>query len=65
MAVLGFRKSGQPIIEVKDDLAESSDLAVYDSNSKHIKDLEICGITNSFRVISYTETLTFIPSVRL
>ncbi|CAI9270511.1 unnamed protein product [Lactuca saligna] len=62
MTVLGFRKSGQPIIEVKDDLAESSDIAVHDSNSEEINDLEICGITNSFRMISYMETLTFIPS---
>ncbi|CAI9270512.1 unnamed protein product [Lactuca saligna] len=58
MTILGFRKSGQPIIEVKDDLSELSDLAVYEPNSEvEMNDLEICGRSNLFSVNSYMETL--------
>ncbi|KAL7593191.1 hypothetical protein Lser_V15G33627 [Lactuca serriola] len=57
MKVLGFRESGQPVMEVKDDVSKKSKLVVYEPNSKNFSDLEINGVSDEFYVNSYEETL--------
>ena len=56
----GFRKSGEPVIEmlkdVDDDEVQRSSLFVYKSCSEHIN-IGITGYTNRFLVNSYMETL--------
>ncbi|CAH1429558.1 unnamed protein product [Lactuca virosa] len=61
--VLGFRKSGEAIMEVENDddyTFEQSKLVVYDPNLDQFNDVEICGTSESFFVKSYTETLLLI-----
>lgn len=53
--VLGFRKSGEPVIEMLED-DEHSSLFVYKSHSEHI-DIGITGDATEFFVGSYMETL--------
>ncbi|KAJ9542392.1 hypothetical protein OSB04_028898 [Centaurea solstitialis] len=62
--VLGFRESGEPIIEVQDDIMDpTSTLGVYDPCLQHIKDLGICGDNLSFSGSSYTISLLLLDHV--
>ncbi|KAL4578971.1 hypothetical protein LXL04_015106 [Taraxacum kok-saghyz] len=54
MKVVGFRKSGGPIMEVNNDVSEPTQLVVYEPNSEHCDDL-FSGY--SFNMNSYMETL--------
>ncbi|KAJ0781548.1 putative F-box domain-containing protein [Helianthus annuus] len=60
LSVLEFRKSGEPVIEIVDNDADTcfvpSLLAIYEPKSKHISNLGFNG-TGSFYVHSYKETL--------
>lgn len=61
--VLGFRKTGAPIIEIQDDGEKDSrvaTLAVYDPASEEFSEIRIIGIANSFIFHSYMETLVLI-----
>lgn len=55
--VLGFKKSGKPIMETFVDNEDSSELGVYEPCSDHINNLGILGKCHSFFVSSYMETL--------
>ncbi|KAL7612780.1 hypothetical protein Lser_V15G05101 [Lactuca serriola] len=59
---LGFRKSGQPIMEVENDheFFQQSELVAYEPYPKRFDYLEIYGITETFSVHSYMETLVLI-----
>nr|GEZ53243.1 hypothetical protein [Tanacetum cinerariifolium] len=54
--ILGFRKSGEPIVETLKELGESS-VDVYDPSSEQIKNLEIYGEKDLFFMGSYKESL--------
>ncbi|KAI3725463.1 hypothetical protein L1987_65251 [Smallanthus sonchifolius] len=58
VCVCGFRKTGEPVIEIKEAHHDSIvSLAVYESYSKSINNLGINGIICSFSVYPYMETL--------
>ncbi|KAL4578974.1 hypothetical protein LXL04_015109 [Taraxacum kok-saghyz] len=59
---LGFRKSGQPIMELEshDYIYEKSELVVYHPDSQRFICLAIYGTTESFVVNSYMETLVLL-----
>ncbi|KAI3517989.1 hypothetical protein L1887_06275 [Cichorium endivia] len=60
ITALGFRNSGQPILEVEDGhqyIFEQSELLAYEPNSERFNYLEIYGTTETFVVNSYMETL--------
>ncbi|KAL7614775.1 hypothetical protein Lser_V15G05757 [Lactuca serriola] len=54
---LGLRKSGTPIMEVKDVCLGESEIVVYEPNSQSFTTLEIGGIRSFSTWNSYTETL--------
>ncbi|GKA51876.1 putative F-box domain-containing protein, partial [Tanacetum coccineum] len=54
--VLGFRKSGEPIIEIKRDKKES-EIIVYEPNTYQIRYTGIVGQLGTFFASSYIETL--------
>ncbi|GKB69150.1 hypothetical protein Tco_0930562 [Tanacetum coccineum] len=54
--ILGFRKSGEPILETVKELGESS-VHVYDPSSEQIKNLEIYGEKGLYFMGSYKESL--------
>ncbi|GKD66305.1 putative F-box domain-containing protein [Tanacetum coccineum] len=56
VSVLGFRKSGEPIIEMKRDKNES-EIIVYQPNTYQIRYTGIVGQLGTFFVSSYIETL--------
>ncbi|KAK1413542.1 hypothetical protein QVD17_35317 [Tagetes erecta] len=56
-SVIGFRKSGQPIIELLDDNLQSSELVVYEIYSKRIDYLDVYGLWGMCFVYPYIETL--------
>ncbi|CAI9270535.1 unnamed protein product [Lactuca saligna] len=59
ITTLGFRKSGQPIMEV--EIAhEQSELVVYEPYTERFDDIGIYAITESFVVNSYIETLVLL-----
>nr|GEW42616.1 hypothetical protein [Tanacetum cinerariifolium] len=53
--VHGFRKSGEPIVESKNN--HQKDLFAYELDSKHLNSIGIFGNPFLFRVSSYFETL--------
>nr|GEW97723.1 hypothetical protein [Tanacetum cinerariifolium] len=55
--ILGFRKSGELIMETQNRYGISAILKVYEPRSQQISDLGICGENGSFSVGSYKETL--------
>ncbi|MFS8020205.1 putative F-box domain-containing protein [Helianthus anomalus] len=60
ITVPGFRKSGEPIIEILDDFRhphEDSALVVYEPYSKHINNIGISEWLCSFSLYNYMETL--------
>ncbi|KAF5803833.1 putative F-box domain-containing protein [Helianthus annuus] len=58
-SVRGFRKTGEPIIELVEDLGIYK-LVVYEPHSKHINILGFDGTKISFNVYSYMETLLLV-----
>nr|GEY77380.1 hypothetical protein [Tanacetum cinerariifolium] len=54
--ILGFRKSGEPILETIKELGESS-VDVYDPSSEQIKNLDIYGEKGLYFIDSYKESL--------
>ncbi|MFS8019986.1 hypothetical protein Hanom_Chr15g01410271 [Helianthus anomalus] len=58
--VRGFRKTGEPIIEIVKKVFGTGELAVYEPYSKHIHNYGIIGSYFSFIVSSYMETLLLI-----
>ncbi|KAK1413545.1 hypothetical protein QVD17_35320 [Tagetes erecta] len=63
--VSGFRKSGDPIIEVVDDNKQSSELVVYDLRSKRIDYLGVYGIWGASFVYPYMETILLLDQPNL
>ncbi|CAI9266255.1 unnamed protein product [Lactuca saligna] len=59
---LGFRKSGQPLLEVEncDEYIGRSALVVYEPNLEYFDDIGIYATTESFAVNSYMETLVLL-----
>ncbi|XP_023769016.1 F-box protein At1g11270 [Lactuca sativa] len=60
---LGFRRSGEPIMEVEyryDDSSEQREVVVYEPNSGRFTDLEMYGANETFSVNSYMETLVML-----
>ncbi|GJX62156.1 reverse transcriptase domain-containing protein [Tanacetum coccineum] len=57
MTLLGFRKSGQPIMETVEEDAEFAALEVYEPCSEHINNLGIYGENDSLFIFPYKETL--------
>ncbi|GKB07278.1 hypothetical protein Tco_0835562, partial [Tanacetum coccineum] len=56
--VLGYKKSGEPIIEIKKDEEGFTKIKVYEPCSQHINDdFGITGVDGSFFICPYTETL--------
>lgn len=59
--VHGFRMSGEPIVETKNnpqrDVFAYEDLFAYEPESKHINYIGISGVRYVFSVSSYFETL--------
>lgn len=55
--ILRFRKNSEPVIETKTEFKHVTVLEVYQPCSKHISGLGISGISNSFFMDSYKETL--------
>ncbi|KAK1408491.1 hypothetical protein QVD17_40319 [Tagetes erecta] len=55
--VNGFRKSGEPIIQISIDDLPTSELVVYDPYSKHVDGVGVDGIACHFFVHPYMETL--------
>ncbi|XP_071713278.1 F-box only protein 8-like [Rutidosis leptorrhynchoides] len=55
--VLGFRKTGKPIIEALYDTDERNALFVYDPDSEQINDIGIYGVGFPYLASSYVETL--------
>ncbi|KAM0003095.1 putative F-box domain-containing protein [Helianthus debilis subsp. tardiflorus] len=55
--LMGFRKSGEPIIAIRREHGYGRRFAVYEPYSKHIDYLGIVGDDCSFEVYPYTETL--------
>ncbi|GJW71535.1 F-box protein-like protein [Tanacetum coccineum] len=56
--VLGYKKSGEPIIETEKDDKGFTKIKVYDPCSEHINDdFGITGVNGSFFICPYTETL--------
>ncbi|XP_071735651.1 F-box only protein 8-like [Rutidosis leptorrhynchoides] len=55
--VLGFRKTGKPIIEVLYDSDERNALFVYEPDLEHIDDIGIYGVGFPYLATSYVETL--------
>ncbi|KAI3517988.1 hypothetical protein L1887_06274 [Cichorium endivia] len=63
ITALGFRNSGQIILEVEDGhqyIFEQSELLAYEPNSERFNYLEIYGTTETFVVNSYMETLLLV-----
>ncbi|XP_023768977.1 putative F-box protein At1g32420 [Lactuca sativa] len=63
LLTLGFRKSGQPIMEVEnrhDHTFGQSEIVAYEPNSECINDLGIYGATGTFCMNSYMETLVLL-----
>ncbi|KAK1432418.1 hypothetical protein QVD17_09314 [Tagetes erecta] len=68
--VRGFRKTGEPIIEIEEDHSQRSGerpLGVYERNSKHVNNIGIIGMCNSFSVYSFVGTLLLLdqPNVKI
>lgn len=63
-SVLGFRKSGEPIIEIEED-PRTYTLVVYEPYSKRIDNLVFGEIKGSFSVYLYTETLLLLHQPNL
>nr|GEV62431.1 reverse transcriptase domain-containing protein [Tanacetum cinerariifolium] len=57
MTLLGFRKSGQPIMETGKEDEEFAALEVYEPCSEHINNLGIYGEKDSLFICPYKETL--------
>jgi F-box interacting protein len=58
--LLGFRKSGEPILETVTEDGQFAALEVYEPCSEHINNLGIYGERGSFFICPYTETLLLI-----
>ncbi|XP_023769026.1 putative F-box protein At1g47790 [Lactuca sativa] len=67
ITTLGFRKSGQPIMEVEiaHDFYEQSQLVVYEPNFERFNYHEIYGKPETFSVHSYIETLVLMGSIEV
>ncbi|XP_076949277.1 F-box/kelch-repeat protein At3g23880-like [Bidens hawaiensis] len=61
----GFRKSGEPIIEIPEQEGDCGQLAVYEPYSKHIDSLGIVGKWGTFDVYDYKETLLLLDQPNL
>ncbi|KAI3776468.1 hypothetical protein L1987_46253 [Smallanthus sonchifolius] len=57
LRVLGFRKSGESVVEIIKSVVEYDSLAFYEPCSKHINSLGINGVRGSFSMYPYMETL--------
>ncbi|GJT87610.1 putative F-box domain-containing protein [Tanacetum coccineum] len=57
LSVLGYRKSGEPLVKVRTNKKEDYELLVYDPKSEHIDYTGISAKASSFFVSAYTETL--------
>ncbi|GJX93031.1 putative F-box domain-containing protein [Tanacetum coccineum] len=55
--VLGYKKSGEPIIETEKDDKGFAKIKVYDPCSEHIIDFGVTGVNGSFFICPYAETL--------
>ncbi|XP_071713964.1 putative F-box only protein 15 [Rutidosis leptorrhynchoides] len=55
--VIGFRKTGEPMIDMLYDTDERNALFVYDPDSDHVNDIGIYGVGFPFLATSYVETL--------
>nr|GEU79148.1 hypothetical protein [Tanacetum cinerariifolium] len=55
--LLGFRMSGEPIMETEKEDEDFATVEIYKPCSEHINDLGINGETDSFFICPYTETL--------
>ncbi|KAJ0448966.1 putative F-box domain-containing protein [Helianthus annuus] len=66
-AILGFRKSGEPIIEMleNENDFELGRVAVYEPHSKHMYNLGFDGMSSTFFVYPYMETLLLLDQPNL